>query len=136
MIRSVFHACLFAGAALALFAAAKLVDFAFFCHEAVWPRRVHAEGGPLPSDGFAIARPGEVVVVCANLHCAGPPSLPVTCHDDEACYCAPRGTDDEISRRFAAQRNGARGCVIDQTEPRASAGTGRCPNARCAAHLD
>ncbi len=80
--------------------------------------------------------PRRVIVVCANLHCAGPPSLPVTCHDDEACYCAPRGTDDEISRRFAAQRNGARGCVIDQTEPRASAGTGRCPNARCAAHLD
>jgi hypothetical protein len=139
MKTSILRACAIACVAMALFATAKLVDFSFFCHEATWPRRMAAAGEALPSDGFAVARPDEALVVCSNTHCFGPPALPLWCHDDRACYCAGRAAADdadEITRRFASTRRDVRGCVLDKRDPRRDDARPVCPGARCAAHID
>src|SRR5262245_55734491 len=78
---------------------------------------------------YATARDDEVMLRCSNRHCpelplpGGALEVPVKCHEDLGCYCAPRAmAPSEVARRV-----GARAACVP--------GEGACPPGHCARHL-
>ncbi len=119
MIRAILRSYLIAAIAIALVFGAWIADLTLRCdydRRQVAPRR--AATGIVLDEGFAVARPDEVLVVCESRHCVGP-----LCHDDLTCYCVP----DAISTRAAQSLGPDARCTRDLTN--------QCRGGHCRDHL-
>jgi hypothetical protein len=98
---------------------------------------------PSVSASFARARPDEAIFLCRHTHCPEVPTpgghvfLPVMCHQDLGCFCAPRASSIEtVGKRLLGDGPGEAKCNLEAALPSEDDDTTACPRARCLRHLE
>jgi uncharacterized Zn-binding protein involved in type VI secretion len=127
MKRALLWSATVALATVGALGAVEYVHFRAYCEQHLAWKRVRTNpSAVVRDDGFAVARAGDAIYLCATVHCFGP----LGCHDDLSCDCAPATLGSAAVGRIVGGT-----CAVEKAEPLRTDAFGACRHAQCDQHI-